>query len=139
VAITKTASRKTNADSTKAVDEFMRTLDHRFKRLIETVRASILSVDKTIYEGIKWNAPSFRTREYFATMNLREKKGIGIILHLGARVRDLPAGGIKINDPTTLLKWLGRDRAMIVFENPADFDRKKAAFELIIQQWITNI
>jgi hypothetical protein len=136
---TKTGLRITDPDSTRAVDEFMRDLDHPFKNLIETIRVSILRADKTIDEGIKWNSPSFRTREYFATMNLREKKGIGVILHLGAKVRDLPAEGIKINDPAKLLKWLGRDRAMIVFESLADFDAKNAAFELIIQRWITNV
>jgi hypothetical protein len=57
-------------------------------------------------EGIKWNAPSFRTVEYFATVKLREKKGIGVILHLGARARDLGPDGIVIDDPATLLEWL---------------------------------
>ena len=28
-----------------------------------------------IREGVNWNAPSFRTTEYFATTNLREKDG----------------------------------------------------------------
>jgi hypothetical protein len=53
-----------------------------------------------------------------------------LFFHLGAKVRDLPAEGIKINDPAKLLKWLGRDRAMICVESLADFDAKNAAFEL---------
>ncbi len=36
--------------------------------------------------------------------------GMGLILHLGAKVRDIPADGLKIADPAKLLKWLGRDR-----------------------------
>src|SRR5262245_14874732 len=135
----KPASHKTTADSTAAVDEFMRTLDHPFKKEIEAIRKSVLGVDKTIAEGIKWNSPSFRTSEYFATTNLREKKGIGLILHLGAKVRDLPAGGVAIDDPAQLLKWLGKDRAMIVFEGATDFKGKKSAFERIIRQWIAHV
>ena len=135
----KPASHNTVADSTSAVDEFMRTLDHPFKKEIEAIRASILSTHRTIAEGIKWNAPSFRTSEYFATTNLREKKGIGVILHLGAKVRDLPSGGIVIDDPAKLLKWLGKDRAMIVFENLGDFNSNKAAFQRIIHEWISHV
>src|SRR5262245_16729700 len=100
------------ADTTEAVDAFMKTLDHPFKAEIEAIRKAITGAAPGIREGIKWNAPSFRTTEYFATTNLREKAGIGLILHLGAKIRALPAGGIAIQDPAKLLKWLGKDRAM---------------------------
>ncbi len=135
----KPAAHNTRADSTAAVDEFMRALDHPFKKEIEAIRASILGVDRSIAEGIKWKAPSFRTGEYFATMNLRERKGIGLILHLGAKARDLPPGGIIVDDPAKLLAWLGKDRAMIVFENLQDFTSRKRAFERIVKQWITYV
>jgi hypothetical protein len=117
----------------------MLSLDHRHKAEIEAIRAAILGADDSIAEGIKWKAPSFRTSEYFATLNLREKKGIGMILHLGAKVRNLSSGSIVIDDPAKLLKWLGKDRAMIVFESREDFSAKKAAFEHIIKQWIVHV
>ena len=135
----KPALHNTAKDSTKAVDEFMRTLEHPFKKEIEAIRASMLGVDRKIAEGIKWNAPSFRTSEDFATTNLREKKGIGIILHLGAKVRSLPSGKIVIDDPGMLLQWLGNDRAMIAFESQEDFSAKRAAFERLIKQWISHV
>lgn len=130
---------RTAADSTAAVDEFMRTLDNPFKSEIEAVRQLILGVHPSIAEGIKWKAPSFRTSEYFATTNLREKKGVGIILHLGAKVRELPAGGVLIEDPEKLLAWLGKDRAMVVFEGMQDIECKRAAFERIVQQWVAYV
>jgi hypothetical protein len=135
----KPVSHRTAADSTKAVDEFMRRLDHPFRTEIEAIRTSILGTDRAITEGIKWNAPSSRTREYFATTNRREKKGIGLILHLGAKVRDLPAGGITIDDPLKLLRWLGKGRATIAFEGLGDIDAKRVAFQRIIQQWIVHV
>ena len=135
----KPAAHKTGADSTRAVDEFMRSLVHPFKNEIEAIRASILGADATIAEGIKWNAPSFRTSEYFATTNLREKGGVGVILHLGAKVRSLPSGKLAIDDPGKLLRWLGKDRAMIVFESREDFSARKAAFERVIRQWIVHV
>lgn len=131
----KVAVHSTPADSTQAVDEFMANLDHPFKNEIESMRRLILGVHPSIAEGIKWNAPSFRTVEYFATTNLRVKGGIGIILHLGAKVRKLPSGFL-IADPTNLLKWLGKDRAAVEFSGLQDITAKKAAFEKVLRQWI---
>jgi len=135
----KPASHSGAADTTKAVDEFMRQLQHPFKAEIEAIRTAILGADAAIAEGIKWNSPSFRTKDYFATTNLREKAGVGVILHLGAKVRDLGPEPVPIVDPEALLKWLAKDRAVIVFKNMADFTAKKTAFESVVRQWITHV
>ena len=113
----------------------MATLDHLCKNEIESIRKLILGVHPSIAEGIKWNAPSFRTAEYFATTNLRAKSGIGIVLHLGAKVREIPTG-FSIADPTNLLKWLGNDRATVEISNLQDIADNKTAFESVIRQWI---
>ncbi len=126
-------------DTTKAVDDFMAALDHPFKREIEALRRLVLGVHPSVAEGVKWNAPSFRTTEYFATTHLRSKSGIGVILHLGAKARSLPVGGIAIDDPEDLLKWLGKDRAMVEFGSPKDLDDKAAAFQAVLRQWIAHV
>ena len=135
----KALAHSTPGDTSEAVDRFMATLEHPFKAEIEAIRLLMLAVDPGIREGIKWNAPSFRTTEYFATTNLRSRAGVGIILHLGARVRKLPAGGVKIDDPTKLLKWLGKDRAMVEFGNSRDLGEKAAAFQSVLRQWIEHV
>lgn len=135
----KPALHATPADTTKAVDDFMAALDHPCKGEIEALRRLVLGVDPAIAEGIKWNAPSFRTSEYFATTNLRARAGIGVILHLGARSRDLPPGGIAIADPEGLLRWLGKDRAMVEFADVKDLKAKGAAFRAVLRQWITHV
>ncbi len=132
-------ARLAGADTTEAVDAFMASLKHPFKAEIESIRGTILGAAPGIHEGIKWNSPSFRTTEYFATVNLREKSGIGVILHLGAKVKKLPAGGVAIADPGKLLKWLGKDRAMVVFTDKNDLKAKKAGFAKIIRQWVAYV
>ena len=127
------------ADTTKAVEEFMLALEHKSKGEVQAIRSLILSADSSIAEGIKWNAPSFRTTEYFATTNLREKSGVGIILHLGAKVRDVAPDGIPMDDPQRLLKWLARDRATVVFKDMNDLNAKKAAFVDIIRSWMAYV
>ncbi len=114
----------------------MISLDHPFKAEVEALRVIVREADPSILEGIKWNAPSFRTTEYFATTNLRAKNGVGIILHRGARVRDLPAEGLEIHDPGKLLKWLAKDRAMVEFKDLAEIEARKAEFAALIRDWI---
>ena len=65
----------TPADTSQAVDTFMAMLEHPAKDAIELLRSAILASDPSITEGIKWNAPSFKVQEYFATINLRAKAG----------------------------------------------------------------
>ena len=117
----------------------MAALDHPLKAGIETLRVAILAVDPAIAEGIKWNAPSWRTTEYFATTHLRSKAGLGLILHLGAKVRALPEGGVRIDDPTALLKWLGKDRAQVEFGSLADLDARLPALQAVLRQWIAHV
>jgi hypothetical protein len=127
------------ADSTAAVDAFMARLEHPFKAGIEVLREIILAVDPAIAEGIKWNAPSFRTTGYFATTHLRAKQGVGVILHLGAKARALPDRGLSIDDPDKLLKWLGRDRAMVEFTDLDVLKSRQTAFQALLRQWIAQV
>ena len=129
----------TAADTRAAVDEFMAALDHPFKAELEGLRRAILAVDPSIAEGLKWNAPSWRTSEYFATTHLRSKTGLALILHLGAKVRALPAGGLDIPDPEGLLKWLGRDRAQVDFASAADLAGKLPALQTLLRAWIRHV
>lgn len=119
------------------VDAFMQTLDHPHKRAIEALRRVIVRTDPAIREGIKWNAPSFRTGEWFATTHLRAKSGIALILHLGAKVRGAPTP--EIDDPARLLEWLGKDRARITFADVAAVDAAGPALERILRQWIRHV
>lgn len=136
----KTVSRHTTpADTTEAVDALFKALVHPFKAEVQALRAAILEADPTIRDGVKWNAPSFRTNEYFATVNLREKDGFSVILHLGAKVRGQDAPDIKVGDPSSLLKWLAADRALVRFSNAKDFAVKRAAFIKLVRAWIRHV
>jgi hypothetical protein len=126
----------TRQDTTAAVDAFMATLDHPHKAEIDGLRRLILSVDPSVAEGVKWNAPSFRTTGYFATVNLRAKGGVGLVLHLGAKVRETAATGIDVPDPAGLLTWLAKDRATVVFKDAADLAARGPALVTLLRVWI---
>jgi len=135
----KSPAHSTPADTSSAVGEFMARLDHPCQAEIAALRELVLGVDPAIAEGIKWNAPSFRTGEHFATMHLRAKTGVALILHRGAKARALPAGGLAIDDPEKLLRWLGEDRAMIELRSAEQLPAQRAALADVIRQWIRYV
>jgi len=121
-----------------SVAEFMAALDHPQKPAINHLRKLILTLSPTITEEIKWNAPSFRTTEFFATTNLRSKVGLGLILHLGAKVRTLPEN-FSIDDPAGILKWLAKDRATLDFKDLKHLKANQPAVEHILRQWLSFV
>lgn len=126
-------SARTDGD-TVAVEAFLAGLAPATRSEVEALRRIILGTDPAIAEGIKWKVPSFRTTEYFATLHLRMKTGLGLILHLGAKVRDLPA--LPVEDPEGLLQWLAKDRALIAFAGLEEIQARRAALEALLRQWI---
>jgi hypothetical protein len=119
------------------VPALMAALDHPLKAEIEAVRAAILSLDKRITEGVKWNAPSFRAADWFATIHVRPSKAVQVILFTGVKVKSTAKTGLKIDDPTGMLKWLAKDRAMATLTG--EFKPALAAFKKIAKQWVKQV
>lgn len=134
----KTASNPASA-KVNDVDGFMRKLEHPMKAELEAIRRIFLAADPAITEGIKWNAPSFRTTEFFATTNLRSKDVVQIIMHFGARVNEISSTGVTIDDPDGLLQWLAKDRASIKFHDMKTIQAKSSALSAVIRQWIMHV
>ncbi|VTR97496.1 Uncharacterized protein OS=Asticcacaulis benevestitus DSM 16100 = ATCC BAA-896 GN=ABENE_19790 PE=4 SV=1: DUF1801 [Gemmata massiliana] len=122
--------------SAGTVEGFLTSLEHPHKPAIREIREILLSVPG-VTEGIKWNAPSFCTTEWFATFHLRAKAGVQVILHLGAKVR--AGNGVTVDDPDELLTWLGKDRASVVFADSADVATKRETFATLIRRWIEHV
>jgi len=128
-----------NASVDPAVVEYLRDLDHPLTKEIKAVRLIVLGASATISEGIKWNVPSFRTeKEWFATFNMRAKDSVQLVFHLGAKTRpDLKA--FKLADPKGLMKWLGKDRALVTLGAGRDLPANKKALEAIVRAWIEHV
>lgn len=121
------------------VEEFIAKSDHPRLAELQALRSLILSVDPGIAEGIKWNAPSFHYRDWFATFHLRSPDRIQMILHTGAKVKVSAAEGVPVEDPEGLLKWLAKDRAMLTFANVYEIEAKRAALIHLFRQWIKRM
>jgi hypothetical protein len=134
-------SKTTTTQTDPDVIAFLRELDHPLKRAVESLRKIILGVSPEIHEGIKWNSPSFRTTDWFATVNLRAKNGTDrawLILHTGATAKGKVMKD-QIADSAGLLEWLGKDRCVVTFESDKDVAAKKAPLQQIVRQWIGHM
>ena len=121
----------------KEVTSYLEELSHPLKPVVLALRDIILEADPSISEGIKWNVPSFRSSEFFATLYLRAQDRVGIIMHFGAKKPD--TSGIVISDPEAMLEWLAQDRAQLVFRDLEDVTSKRSAVTAIIREWIQHV
>ena len=121
---------------TQEVEAYLADLQHPRKPEILLLREIILGVDDRIGESIKWNAPSFHTTEHFATMHLRARDGIQVVLHLGVKSRPDTTVRSDVADPAKLLEWRGADRATVTFRDVADIEARRAPFVKVLRQWL---
>lgn len=119
-----------------AVSTLLDANKHPLRQEIDQLRTIILSADKAIQEGVKWNTASFKTSDWFATLNgLKHTKEPMIILHAGVKAKGLVLKD-RIPDPQGLIKWLGNDRAQLVFKDATDITTKQQALQAILSDWI---
>lgn len=112
---------------------------HPLRRELDQLRTIILNADKSIEEGVKWNTASFRTTDWFATLNgPKHVKEPMLILHAGAKARGIVLKE-RIPDPEGLIRWLGNDRAQITFKDAPDIEAKAKALQAIVSAWIRLI
>ncbi|SEM08788.1 protein of unknown function (DU1801) [Pseudoxanthomonas sp. GM95] len=124
------------AGSGDDVAAFMANCTHPLLAVIEALRVQLKALDPTVGEAIKWNAPSFHTREHFATLHLRDPSVVQLILHRGAKAR---ADALHVDDPESLLTWLGPERATLKFVTLAELQARQLALNAVLRQWIAQV
>lgn len=133
----KKSSTRTSAPAS-SVAQFLDALDHPHADGIALLRRLILGVDARISEDIKWNAPSFKVDDHFATFKLHPPKHIQLVLHRGAKVKP-DAKAFRVDDPDSLLKWPAPDRAVLTLASTAELKRHQDAVVRIVSQWVAQL
>ncbi|MBL8861064.1 MAG: DUF1801 domain-containing protein [Planctomycetes bacterium] len=127
------------AAGSAAVDALLDASRHPLRAELDLVRRIVRSADRSITEEVKWNAPTFRTSESFATLNgPRHVEEVLIVLHAGARARGLDLRAA-IADPAGLLEWRGRDRALVRLGAAAEIRARGAALRALVRAWIRHV
>jgi hypothetical protein len=127
-------------DDSAAVNKFMAKLDRPLRAQMEAVRSVILSADRRITEGIKWNAPSCYCHEWFATFNRspRAKDLVQMIFHRGAKAKAV-GNSRYVEDPSGILEWITNDRCIAKFDGMKDIETKKHALRAVVAQWVSKL
>lgn len=119
-----------------SVDDFIKNLEHPFKKEVEEVRKIILSANGDITEHIKWNGPSFCIKgDDRVTFRLHPPKHIQLVFHRGAKVKT-DAKDFSFDDPTGLIKWVSKDRGVITFLNLNEIESRRNDLKLIVDKWV---
>jgi len=124
------------------VDKFMDNLKHPLIDLTQYLRTCILSVDKTIGEGIYWNAPTFYYTGKMKVFDPKEYKRyiVGFNFYKQDTLRLIFLKGVNANDPTGLLEGDYKDgRRIASFKSIADLKSKEKELKNIIKQLIKLI
>jgi hypothetical protein len=129
----------TGKASADAVSDVLDKLRHPERRLIDEVRSLIAAAVPAASEHVKWNAPSFAMSEHFATLNLRARRGIQLVLHLGARTRRGLDMRTVIKAPAGLLDWKGPDRAVVAIVDAANLEQIGPALGRVVKTWARAI
>lgn len=125
-------------DNPAAVDQLLDALDHPLKSVVIAIRALILDAAKDVTEGVKWNSSSFYCHGWFATVNIRPKQVVTLVLHHGAKSASADALPDKIDDPAGLLHWHSPDRASITFPTAEAFNQRRKSLSNVVAQWIVR-
>jgi len=131
-----TAKSKSPARESADVVALLSELEHPRKAGIEMLRKWILALDKRITEEVKWNAPSFKVVDHFATFRLHPPKNIQLILHTGAKTN---AKAFAVDDPVGLIKWPATDRAVLTLASEAELQKHKDAVLRVLGQWVAQL
>lgn len=121
-----------------SADDIIAAIEHPLKADLALVRKAVLSADKSITDGVKWNSLSFRTTEWFATWNWRLKHEIQLVLHLGAKAGN-KADRAAIPDPKGILDWKGPDRALATLGAGPALKTNLPALKAILKVWIRSV
>jgi uncharacterized protein YdhG (YjbR/CyaY superfamily) len=125
-----------NSRTDPKVDTLLAKLRHPLKREVGLLRKDILASSAKVVEEFKWNSPSFKLADHFATIHVRGSRLL-LVLHTGAKRK--AGAGPTIADSAGLLQWRGKDRALVEFADAADFKAKRAAVKKILAQWVRQV
>lgn len=116
------------------VTALIQSLDPPRRQIVEMAREIILRSHPSVQEGVKWKAPSYGIGEGDrVTFRLAPKGSVQLIFHRGAMPAD--STDFSFSDPTGLLRWAARDRAVLELGSVDEVKEMAATLEGLVQRW----
>jgi hypothetical protein len=128
----------TQPANSAAVDALLTGLNHPHKAGIQLIRETIRAVDPRIQEEVKWNAPSFKLEDHFATFKLYPPGTIQLVLHRGAKPKSPPRQFV-LKGNERLVKWAAPDRCVVSIGSGEVAQENRQAVISLVTQWIKQL
>ncbi len=138
----KEPSLTTGISEPEVVDEFMSALKHPMKDVMKYLREFILSIDKTMGEGIFWNAPCFFYTGKMKPFNPKDYKRyiVGFNFFRQDTIRLIFLRGADAEDPAGILEGDYKDgRRLVLIKNMEDAKRKEKDLKKIVKHLLKLI
>ncbi|MEQ1557438.1 MAG: DUF1801 domain-containing protein [Methyloglobulus sp.] len=133
-----TTKKTTSGKEAVDVESFMCELDHPCKDGINRLRSAIKSLDSRIQEEVKWNSPSYKLEDHFATFKLYPPKQIQLVLHRGAKPKVLDKQ-LGLPDPHGLLKWVAPDRCVLSLRSSEQAIELESEVQELVRLWVAQL
>ena len=121
-----------------SVDSLLAALEHPNKEGIELLRKAILAVDPRIREEVKWNAPSFKLEDHFATFKLHPPGSIQLVLHTGAKPKN-PPQQFTLTGAERFIKWAAPDRCVFTLASTEAAREHSQHVANLVRQWVQQL
>jgi hypothetical protein len=122
-----------------AVDALLAASPHPLAAEIAVVRKAIVAAGEGVEELVMWNAPSFRRgTEVFATIHVRERKHVLVVLHRGAKPGAKPAAPPPLPDPLGLVEVKDASRVLVRLPAGAAFAAAAKSFRALARAWLAG-
>ena len=128
----------TKPSDTEQVTAHIQRLDPSLQPVIEAIRQSILAMDPSIGEQIKWNNPCFYYTGEMQPFDPKKYKREIVVMNLfkGRIMLVLPSGA-KVGDTSGLLQGDYKDgRRTVVLQDLEDFRSKEGQLRDVILRWL---
>jgi hypothetical protein len=125
-----------------AVDDYLKKLKHPMLDVVLSFRKFMLGIDKSIGEGIYWNAPTFYYTGKMKPFNPKDYKRyiVGLNFYKQDSIRMIFLRGADAKDPKGILEGDYKDgRRLTSITSVKDLKDKEAALKNIVLQLIKNM
>jgi hypothetical protein len=122
---------------TEKVDEYIKNLDHPLSDVVQYIRKVIMSIDKSIGEGIYWNAPTFYFTGEMKPFEAKEYKRYlaGFVFNRKDSIRMVFLQGANVDNKDGLLEGDYKDgRRLAEFTGMGDAKNKEKALKQVIRE-----
>lgn len=126
------------APASAEVEAWLARFPPPLRQQVDAIRAVFHALSSHVVEEIKWNTPSFRASDDFATLHLRDPTKPMVVFHTGVKAKGLVLRG-RIDEPPGRIDWRAPDRCLFKLGPAADRAESLPALRRFAIDWMARM